>query len=177
MDASHFVWQGFVGYLWCFAKIWFGSPTGRKRFTVLGALNAITHELICVCTEGSVGAWKVVDLLWKLRKRFLKTGIPITIILDNASYQRCYLVQYTALLMGIELLFLPSYSPNLNLIERFWKLVKKSVLATKEYATFSDFTTAIESFVARAHIDHKDELESLLTLRFQELPEVTKIAA
>lgn len=176
-DASHFVWQGFVGYLWCFVKIWFGSPTGRKRFSVIGALNAITHEVLCICTDGCVSAWTVIDLLWTLRRRFLLTGIPITVVLDNASYQRCYLVQFTARLMGIELLFLPPYSPNLNLIERFWKLVKKKVIATKDYATFEDFCGAIESFTKQAHITHKEELRTLLTLRFQTLPEKTVVAA
>ena len=51
----------------------------------------------------------------------------LTIVLDNARYQRCALVQSLAQSLGIELLFLPAYSPNLNLIERFWKFVKKHV--------------------------------------------------
>ena len=119
----------------------------------------------------------MIDLLWKLRRRFLETGIPITIVLDNAPYQRCYLVRFTAHLMGIELLFLPPYSPNLNLIERFWKFVKKNVLATKEYATFDEFCSAIESFVQSAHLTHSVELKTLLTLKFQTLPEKTVLAA
>ena len=49
-------------------------------------------------------------------------------MLDNARYQRCALVQDLARSLGIELLFLPSYSPNLNLIERVWRFVRKQVL-------------------------------------------------
>jgi transposase len=98
-------------------------------------------------------------------------------VLDNAPYQRCYLVQSAARLMGIELLFLPPYSPNLNLIERLWKLVKKKVLTTREYATFADFCDAIETFTKQAHITHKDELSTLLSLRFQTLPEKTFMVA
>jgi len=61
------------------------------------------------------------------------TGVPITIVLDNARYQRCALVQNLAQTLGIELLFLPPYSPNLHLIERFWKFVKKQCLYSKYY--------------------------------------------
>ena len=171
------MWQGFVGYLWCFLKIWQGSPTGRERFSVLGALNAVTNEVLCVCSAGYINAWSVVDLLWKLRKRYLQTSLPITLVLDNARYQRCYLVSGLATLMGIELLFLPPYSPNLNLIERYWKFVKKNVLAAKEYPTFEAFCQAIESFVQNAHIHHDDELRLLLTWKFQTLPEPSVLAA
>ena len=60
-------------------------------------------------------------------------GVPITIVLDDARYQRCALVQSVAQRLGIELLFSPAYSPNLNLIERFWKFVKKQCLYSKYY--------------------------------------------
>ncbi len=177
LDASHFVWQGFVGFLWCFIKVWLGSPSGRKRYSILGAINAISHEVFSICTDGCVGSWTVIDLLWKLRQRFLQTGLPISIVLDNASYQRSYLVQTVARLMNIELLYLPPYSPNLNLIERFWKLTKRETLASKQYDSFEDFCEAISTFVERAHIDYQNELETLLTLKFQILPEVTVLAA
>jgi transposase len=49
--------------------------------------------------------------------------IPITLVLDNARYQKCKIVEELALSLSIELLYLPSYSPNLNLIERRWKLI------------------------------------------------------
>ena len=122
-------------------------------------------------------SWSVVNLLWMLRKRYLKTGVPITWVLDNARYQRCYLVSGAAKLMGIELLFLPPYSPNLNLIERYWKFVKKNVLAAKEYSTFNDFCQSSESSVQASHITHEDQLRSLLVWNFQALPEVSIIAA
>jgi len=41
--------------------------------------------------------------------------IPITLVLDNARYQKCKIVEELALSLSIELLYLPSYSPNLNL--------------------------------------------------------------
>jgi len=50
--------------------------------------------------------------------------VPVTLVMDNARYQRCNVVREFAESLNIELLFLPSYSPNLNLTERFWKFVK-----------------------------------------------------
>lgn len=96
----------------------------------------------------------------------LKLSIPITIVCDNARYQKCKLVQELADALGIELLYLPSYSPNLNLIERLWKLVKKQCLYSKYYPDFSEFKTAISSFIDTAHKTHAKELDSLLSLRF-----------
>jgi len=48
VDAAHFVFGAFLGYLWCFVRCWIKAPSGRQRFNVLGALNAITHEVITV---------------------------------------------------------------------------------------------------------------------------------
>ncbi len=93
--------------------------------------------------------------------------IPITLVLDNARYQKCHLVIDLAASLNIELLYLPSYSPNLNLIERLWKFVKKKCLYAKYYSNFSLFSSAISDYLAQPHIQFKDELNSLVTLKFQ----------
>ena len=69
--------------------------------------------------------------------------------------------------LGIELLFLPAYSPNLNLIERLWKLVKKECLNSKYYENFPLFRNAIQTFLDTMHNTHQKKLASLLTLEFQ----------
>jgi len=69
--------------------------------------------------------------------------------------------------LGIELLFLPPYSPNLNLIERLWKFVKKKCLYSEYYETFPGFQQAISDCIAETDGEHKQELASLLTLKFQ----------
>ena len=97
--------------------------------------------------------------------------------LDNARYQRCALVEAHARLLSIDLLFLPSYSPNLNLIERFWKYVKKDCLYSKYYPAFTEFKQAISTCIEQAPIQHKKELHSLLTLRFQTFDQSTVAAA
>lgn len=165
VDAAHFVLAPFLGLLWCFARLFVRAPAGRQRFNVLGALNAITHELILVANDTYINAHSVCELLHRIAA--LGLTVPITLILDNARYQKCQLVMDLAKSLSIELLYLPTYSPNLNLIERLWKFVKKKCLYSKHYQDFSLFKQAISACLAQTHTTHKAELDSLLTLRFQ----------
>ena len=88
--------------------------------------------------------------------------------MDNARYQHCELVQNYAKELNIELLFLPSYSPNLNLIERVWKWVKKDCLYCKYYEKFDCFKLAIDSSLSKiGQPEYNKEFESLLNLNFQ----------
>jgi transposase len=122
-------------------------------------------EVILVTNDTYITATQVCELLKKIAA--LGITIPITLVLDNARYQKCKIVEELALSLSIELLYLPSYSPNLNLIERLWKFVKKKCLYGKYYENFSDFFSAIYECLNDAHLKHKKELDSLLTLRFQ----------
>jgi transposase len=168
-DAAHFVLAPFLGMLWCFTRLFLRAPAGRKRFNVLGALNAITHELVLVTNETYITATTVCELLRQLAA--LHLTVPITLVLDNARYQKCQLVEALAASLQIELLYLPAYSPNLNLIERLWKFVKKTCLYSKYYANFHDFKQAISACLAQTHTTYKKELDSLLTLKFQTFKE------
>ena len=175
VDASHFVLAPFLGIVWCFTRLFVKAPSGRQRFNVLGALNAITKELTTVCNDTYITAVQVCQLLDKLAAQ--NVGLPLTVVLDNARYQRCALVEEHARRLGIDLLFLPGYSPNLNLIERFWKYVKKDCLYSKYYPAFPEFKQAISTCIQQAPLQHKEELHSLLTLRFQTLDHITAAAA
>ena len=77
--------------------------------------------------------------------------------------------------LNIELLYLTAYSPNLNLIERLWKFVKKQCLYSIYYPDFTAFKNAITSCLDQCHTTHKQELDSLLTLRFQSFKDVKAI--
>jgi len=165
VDAAPCVFGAFLGYLWCFARCWVKAPSGRQRLNVLGALHAITSEVIPVTHLTSINSESVCQWLGKLRALGLQ--VPMTLVLDNARYQRCTLVQSVADTLGIELLYLPAYSPNLNLIERLWKCVKKQCLYSKYYPDFSAFTSTIEDCLAHTQTTHKHALSSLLALNFQ----------
>jgi transposase len=160
MDAAHFVYAPFLALVGCFERWWVKAPSGRQRLNVLAALNAITQEIFTVQNLTYVTAETVCELLRLLAGAH--PGMPITVVLDNARYQKCALVQELAQSLGLELLYLPAYSPNLNLIERFWKWVKKQCLYSKYYATSADFQKAIQTCIAQAHHPHRAELKSLL---------------
>jgi transposase len=87
----------------------------------------------------------------------------MTVILDNARYQRCTLVHAVAQELDMELLYLPTYSPNLNLIERWWKFVKKPCLYSKYYPDSEAFQHAIKTCIEQAPTIHQAELKTLLT--------------
>ena len=173
VDAAHFVFAPFLGIVWCFQRLFVKAPSGRQRFNVLAALHAITHEVLTVTNLTYITAETVCELLFLLAGTH--PGIPITLILDNARYQRCALVQTVAQTLGIELLYLPTYSPNLNLIERFWKFVKQQCLYSKYYPDSASFQQAIVNCIEQAPTIHQEELKSLLTLRFQTFQDVPVI--
>jgi len=165
VDASHLVLGAFLGYLWSVCRVFVRTPSGRKRYNVLGAYNAITGVMTTVTNTTYINSASVIELLGKLR--LLYPGRKIKIVLDNAAYQRNYWVRWHAALLDIELIFLPSYSPNLNLIERYWKFLKKKCLYNKFYDDFEAFCKAIDDCMAKAENEHKKELETLMTLKFQ----------
>ncbi len=170
VDAAHFVHGTYLGMLWCFLRIFIPSPSGRKRFNVLGALHAVSKEMLTITNETYIDAQCVCQLLLEIAKHY--GSKPITLVLDNARYQKCALVQGFAAQLGIELLFLPSYSPQLNLIERYWRFIKKKCLYSKYYPDFDQFKTAITQCIESATSDHREELESLLTWNFQSFQKV-----
>jgi len=165
VDAAHFVFGSFIGKLWCFTRRWIKSPSGRQRFNVLGAINAVSHQLVTVTNTTYINAESVCELLFKIAA--LKLAVPVTLVLDNARYQRCAVVAGVADSLNIEMLYLPTYSPNLNLIERLWKFVKKQCLYSKYYPDFEAFRTSISECLAETETTHKGALDSLLTLKFQ----------
>ena len=79
--------------------------------------------------------------------------------------------------MNIELLFLPSYSPNLNLIERLWRFTKRKAAYGRYHPTFAGFRAAVQDVLDRVSTAHADQLASLMTLNFQEFNDVSLLAA
>jgi len=136
---------------------------------VLGAVGYGTAKMITVINRGSIGAEQVCELLRDLKRRCRK---PVTVVLDNASYHRAKVVRQCAEELDVELLFLPPYSPNLNLIERVWKLVKKLALTARTLNDFDAFAESITRTVEQLETEHRQELLGLLTPNFQDFRDV-----
>jgi hypothetical protein len=150
------------------------TGSGRQRLNVLGAVGYGTCKMITVINRGSIGAEQVCELLREVHRRCRK---PVTIVLDNASYHRAKVVRELAETLGIELLFLPPYSPNLNLIERVWKLVKKLALNARMLPDFDAFAEAVTQTVENLEGEHRDQVLTLLTPNFQDFNDVQLSAA
>jgi len=175
VDAAHFVFAPFLGCLWCTARWFVRAASGRKRYNVLGALDAVTHRMIRVTNLDYINAESVCALLRAVAEAGV--GLPITLVLDNARYQKCAVVQALAKSLKVELLYLPGYSPNLNLIERLWRFLRKESLDSTYYEDFAQFTTAIDRCLEDLPTVHKSEMETLLTHKFQTFEDVPLLAA
>ena len=175
VDAAHFVFGSFLCCLWSFGRLCVRAASGRQRFNVLGAWNAVTRDLIAVTNTTVVNTETMCQLLRQVAARRLAG--PITFVLDNARYQRNATVQALAAQLGITLLFLPSYSPNLNLIERLWKFIKRRELYGKYHPRFDDFRTAIQTCLSQIRTVHRKRLKTLMTLNFQTFENVSLLAA
>lgn len=176
VDAAHFVHASFLGILWCVARMGVRAASGRKRFDVLAALDAVSHELISVTNHSYINSHSVCELLRAVAAAAVP-GVPITLILDNAAYQKCALVRDLAKQLGIGMSYLPSYSPNLNLIERVWKFVKGNCLRSTYYDKYDKFHSAIQQCLDDLPTKHKDAMNSLLSHEFQTFENVSLIAA
>jgi transposase len=142
------------------------SNTGRQRININGALDAETHAVITREDE-RINAQSTIALLEQIEAAYPLAAI-IYVICDNARYYRSKLVGQFLETSKIQLIFLPSYSPNLNLIERLWKFMKKKVLYNKYYEKFDVFKQTALGFFENIQ-QYKTELDSLLTNNFRVL--------
>ena len=100
----------------------------------LGVIDSHSQELISIRTTDHINSLSVVALIDRSHKKYPDS--EVSLVMDNASYQRCYFVRDYARELGIEALFLPPCSPNLNLMERLWKLTKRLWLINRYYSYF-----------------------------------------
>ncbi len=134
-----------VQLVWCFVRLFIPSPSGKKRFNVLAALDAVSKEIITVTNETYINAESVCQLIAEIAK--LGLDKPITLILDNARYQKCALVQNYAAALNIELLFpVVSKCRNLSRLEYNWQYLSTFFKYPPEIRRIIYTTNAIENF-------------------------------
>ena len=168
VDATHPAMGFHNGHVWSEQPQFVRTSSGRYRMNILGAMQAVTNDLYSITTPDYIKATTVVELIAFLREQ--RPGKRIHLVLDNARYQRCELVQKAARKYRIHLLYLPPYSPNLNLIERFWKMLKEKVLAGVFYPDKESFSNAIFQFIEQVNLGQLDEqIQPIMKLNFQTL--------
>ena len=167
MDATHPEHSPVPAYGWIKkgeTKVLKSNPR-PCRLNINGAINIDTLDMV-VKFEKKINKETTKDFLEALREHQPKGWIYL--ICDNAGYYQSPEVQSLAKAMGIKLIYLPAYSPNLNLIERLWKFFKKKVLYNKYYGTFTEMFNASYKFFKNIG-SYKEELKTLMTENFQKL--------
>jgi transposase len=140
------------------------TNNGRKRTNINGALNLKTKKVFYVEDERINSQTMIALLLIILKNQ--KEG-KIYIVLDNARYYHSEIVkEFLRDNPRIILKFMPPYSPNLNIIERLWRILKKKVVYNKFYQKFEDFRIAVINFFEN-EIWRDKEFENILTDNFQ----------
>jgi transposase len=140
------------------------TNSGRQRLNLHGAINAETHEVTVIESE-TVNKDSTLELLEILDQKYSYASM-IYIILDNARYH--YSKEVKDWLNGkkIKLVFLPAYSPNLNLIERLWKFFKKNVLYNKYYKDVKEFRQACIDFFSNI-TQYSDDVTKFMNADFE----------
>ena len=140
------------------------SNSGRQRININGALNADTLEVI-IRRDETIHAQSTIKLFQTLEMKHPHAK-TIFITLDNAKYYKNKLVYEYLKTSKIKLLFMPPYSPNLNLIERLWKFMRKTILYNRYYEKFADFKVEVMLFFNNIG-QYTDKLSTLLAKNFQ----------
>ena len=173
VDASHFVLgNDFIGSVYCRTRRFARSFSGRKRYNVLGALDFVTKEVLTVTNGEYINAESVCSLLKKVREA--NGNRAVYLILDNARYQKCAYVQKLADTLQIKLVYLPPYSPNLNLIERLWRFTKTE-LRRSAWNDFTAFSHKIDSIISSTTGENAAKINSLIGEKVQLYDDYTKL--
>lgn len=164
-DAVHPHHNPVMGYGWIKKGVEMQVPTnpGRLHLNVVGALCLKGLDVITRNFK-KINANAICSMLKAIRAKN-PAGERIYYVLDNAAYHRARKVRGLARKLGITLVYLPGYSPNLNPIERLWKFFKKMVMYNSYYPTFREFKKAVSGFFQGLRA-HRGELATLLTDNF-----------
>jgi transposase len=170
-DAMHLVHQNEPGYCW-------GDPndppviktnSGRKRLNILGAYHPADHSLVHLTGETNCDALRVIEFFACVEKAYI--SVPhLVLFVDNAKYFKATLVEeWLQAHARLQVESLPSYAPNLNLIERFWTLVKEQLVKNTYYEKYKTFRAHVFRFLNHVD-DYLEELSTLMVEKFQIIP-------
>ena len=142
------------------------SNTGRKRLNILGCYNPDTHNLVHLTGEENCDAQRIIEFFELILKRY-SSAPKIILFLDNAKYHKAESVfQWLEEHPKLQVKFLPTYAPNLNLIERFWRLAKEKLVRNSYYEKYKTFRATVFQFLNNVH-KYRHELKTLMIENFE----------
>jgi transposase len=168
VDACHPVWGvDLLSSCWLLTgqRFYVGVGNGRKRLNILGAYSPDDHDYVDLrLTKENITGEQFVKLLEKLLAKHPDTE-RFLLYLDNARYySKPCVKQWLARHRQFRLVPLPAYSPNLNLIERLWKFLRKKAFK-RWHVTFEGMQAAVAEVLDHLG-DYRDELSTLMRERF-----------
>jgi transposase len=168
VDACHPVWGVDLLYsCWLLVgqRFYVGVGNGRKRLNILGAYCPDDHDYVDLrLTKENITGEQFVKLLEKMLAKYPETK-KFILYLDNARYySKPCVKEWLANHREFRLVPLPAYSPNLNLIERLWKFLRKKAL-NRWHKTFEEMQGAVAEVLDHLG-EYRDELSTLMTERF-----------
>lgn len=167
-DAAHFVYGKFCSFIWTDEPKFKSTGNGRHRLNVYGSYDPVTGRVLTSYGEGTIDAEYLVNYMeWLRDSHYPCRKRKLHMIMDNARYQHCQYVKQAAKKLNIQIEFQPSYSPNLNLIERFWKYLK-GLVGKCHYRSKDEFFKAVTDVLERTDDQvHQEKLVTLMTMKFQ----------
>lgn len=166
LDSTHPQHNSYPAYGWIFKGTVKAvkANTGRKRLNLNGALN-LEDLAVTVLEEQTINTDAIIKLCLALEEKQSKGALNL--IMDNARHNRSKRFElFLKHHRRIKPIYLPSYSPNLNIIERLWLFFHKKVLYNRYFETFPEFKTTVMKFFQTIR-KYKPELQTLLTDSFQ----------
>ena len=139
--------------------------SNTARININGVYSPISQDTV-VSSSKKLDAVSIVNFIKRLERKYTYKK-KIYLICDNARYYKSRLLREYLPYSKIEMLYLPSYSPNLNLIERLWKLMKKKILYNRYHESYQSFCHSIKKFFLNKSKRRKKELSLLMTENFQ----------
>jgi len=165
----HLVYNTLLGKCWQEKggknTVRFPSNTGRRRVSVIGAIDALINKFSGFITEANCNREAIRTELGIIRQNY-PDNKRVVIFLDNARYQKSKDIEDCAKSLNISLIFIPPYSPNLNLIERVWKFFKKQ-LRNKYREKFQEFYDALSEICDQLDKGYSQEISRLINHKFQ----------
>ena len=142
------------------------TNTGRQRLNILGAYNPEIHEFVHLTGEQNCDASRAIEYLEVILAAY-PLAPRIVLFLDNASYFKAKIVtEWLEKHPEMQIQYLPPYSPNLNLIERFWRFVKDKRVKNTYYEKYKTFRP--KAFQLLNHVDkHVEEFKTLMVEKFE----------